>query len=76
MDYEGAYVSSEVTYKFEVSIMFRSSGGVDGYGVTVKCQHNLTEVSYKSRAASRLHHRGLLKLWEGGESYPCVTDCG
>ena len=28
MDYEGVYVSSEVTYKFEVSIMFRSSDGI------------------------------------------------
>ena len=29
MDYEGVYVSSEVTYKFKVRIMFRSSDGID-----------------------------------------------
>ncbi len=29
MDYEGVYLSSEVTYKFEVSIMFRSLDGID-----------------------------------------------
>ena len=29
MDYEGVYLSSKVTYKFEVSIMLRSSDGID-----------------------------------------------
>ena len=29
MDYEGVYLSSEMTYKFEVSIMLRSSDGID-----------------------------------------------